>query len=152
MRSPAGLTFCLVSHHGESERPPPAHAGREHRLDQVCIDVPATNFESEAQFWAGLTGWELHQSKLAEFASLTQPPTMPLRLLVQRLGPDDPGRDARAHLDIACGDRVDEVRALHEELGAEHVADGVVWTTMRDPAGMLYCLTKRQLDTGLIAG
>lgn len=152
MRSPAGMTFCFVPSHGESERPPPVHHGREHRLDQVCIDVPANRFEVEGQFWSALTGWDLYQSKLAEFASLGQPSTLPLRLLLQRLGDDDQGQDARAHLDVACGDRVDAVRQFHEELGAEFVSDGVVWTTMRDPAGMLYCLTKRQIDTGLISG
>jgi hypothetical protein len=152
MRSPAGLTFCFVPSHDESERPAPAHPGLEHRLDQICIDVPADRFETEGRFWAELTGWDLRQSKLAEFASLAQPSTMPLRLLFQRLGLDDPGQVARAHLDVACGDRVDEVRRFHEELGAEFVSDGVVWTTMRDPGGMLYCLTKRQVDTGLISG
>jgi catechol 2,3-dioxygenase-like lactoylglutathione lyase family enzyme len=151
MRSPAGFTFCLVEHHGAADRPPPVHAEVEHRLDQVCIDVPDESFEPETLFWEALTGWELHQSQLLpEFAFLTQPPPMPLRLLLQRLGTDDGARRARAHLDIACGRRVDDVRRLHERFGAAFVAVGARWTTMRDPAGMRYCLTERDPYTGVI--
>lgn len=152
MRSPTGLTFCLVSHRDESNRPPPVHRGMEHRLDQICIDVPATRFEVETHFWQMLTGWELHQSRLDEFASLAQPATMPLRLLFQRLGHDDGAETSRAHLDIACGSHVDDVRERHEQLGAVFVAEGMVWTTMRDPAGMLYCLTQRDPETGQLSG
>jgi hypothetical protein len=152
MRSPTGLTFCLVSYHGESRRPAPAHNGLEHRLDQVCIDVPATLCEQETGFWQALTGWDLHRSQLAEFAVLDPPPTAPLRLLFQRLGTDDAAEVTRAHLDLACGQRVDGVRHLHERLGAEFVANGLRWTTMRDPAGMLYRLTQRDPTTGPITG
>lgn len=150
MRSPTGLTFCVVSHHGESSRPAPAHQGLEHRLDQVCVDVPAPLFEHETGFWQALTEWELHHSQLQEFAVLTQPPTSPLRLLFQRLGDDDDAEVTRAHLDIACGRRVEDVRQLHEQLGAVFVAQGSRWVTMRDPAGMVYCLTQRDPNTGQI--
>jgi hypothetical protein len=152
MRSPTGMTFCLVPHRGESTRPAPAHGGLPHRLDQVCIDVPAPLFEREAAFWHELTGWELHRSRLAEFAALDQPPSCPLRLLFQRLGPDDDAEVTRAHLDIACGRRVDDVRELHEGFGAEFVAEGQLWVTMRDPAGMVYCLTQRDPTSGRITG
>jgi hypothetical protein len=152
MRSPTGMTFCLVNHHGESTRPAPVHQGMEHRLDQVCIDVPATLFEEETRFWQMLTGWELRQSQREEFAVLTQPATMPLRLLFQRLGNDDGAESSRAHLDVACGRHVDDVRELHEQFGAVFVTEGPVWTTMRDPAGMLYCLTQRDPDTGQLSG
>jgi hypothetical protein len=152
MRSPTGMTFCLVSHRGESKRPAPAHRELAHRLDQVCIDVPAPLFEQEAVFWQELTGWELHRSQLAEFAVLDQPPTSPLRLLFQRLGANDDAATTGAHLDIACGRRVDDVRRLHERFGAEFVAKGLRWMTMRDPAGMRYCLTERDPTSGQITG
>lgn len=152
MTSPGGFTFCFVAHRGEFRRPAPAHPGLEHRLDQVCLDIPASMFESETEFWHALTGWELRQSALPEYASLAQPGGMPLRVLFQRLGTDDVATRPRAHLDIACGERVAEVRTLHERLGAEFVAAGLRWTTMRDPAGLLYCLTERDVTTGLIAG
>ncbi|MGH1493937.1 MAG: VOC family protein [Acidimicrobiales bacterium] len=148
MRSPTGLTFCLVPHHGESNRPAPVHQGMEHRLDQVCIDVPASLFDVETRFWEALTGWGLHQGKVQEFAVLTQPASVPLRVLFQRLGDDDGAQSSRAHLDLACGQNVAEIRELHETFGAVFVAEGLVWTTMRDPAGMLYCLTQRDPSTG----
>lgn len=151
MRSPTGMTFCLVSHHGESTRPDPTHPDTPHRLDQICLDVPAALFEQEARFWHSLTGWALHHSQLQEFAVLTQPSDVPLRVLLQRLGDDDAGEATRAHLDLACGHHVDDVARLHTELGAEFVAHGVRWTTMRDPAGLLYCLTQRDPITGVIA-
>ncbi len=152
MRSPNGFTFCLVSHHGESVRPAAVHEGAEHRLDQICLDVPAELFEFEARFWQALTGWELRTSKLGEFASLAQPASSPLRVLFQRLGEDDAGQTTRAHLDIACGAKVGDVRERHEAWGAVFVAEGPFWTTMRDPAGMLYCLTQRNLETGQLNG
>lgn len=152
MNSPGGFTFCFVADRGESRRPGPAHPGLEHRLDQVCLDIPATMFEAEIDFWHSLTGWDLHRSTLPEFASLAQPDGFPWRLLFQRLGADDDATQPRAHLDVACGDRVAEVRTLHERFGAKFVADGLRWVTMRDPAGMLYCLTQRDVATGLIEG
>jgi hypothetical protein len=152
MRSPTGMPFCLVPHHGESKTPVPVHEGLEHRLDQVCIDVPGLLFNDETRFWQALTGWDLHQSRREEFAVLAQPAALPLRLLFQRLGDDDGAELARAHLDIACGRRVDEIRCMHERFGAVFVAEGLVWTTMRDPAGMLYCLTQRDPETGQLKG
>ncbi len=150
MASPNGLTFCFVGHHGESHIPLPGPADLEQRLDQVCIDIPADSFASECEFWHQLSGWELNHSRLHEFASLTQPSDIPLRILFQKLGADDGGQTARAHLDIACGQSVDAVRAAHESLGAEFVHGGIVWTTMRDPGGMLYCLTQCDPHSGLI--
>ena len=151
MTSPSGMPFCIVSHHGETTRPAPVTGGREHRLDQVCIDVPAPLFERETDFWHALTGWHLHRGQLEEFALLSQPSNLPLRLVLQRLGGDDAAGAARAHLDIACGHGVEAVRQVHERFGAEFVARGLRWTTMRDPAGLLYCLTQRDPTTGRIA-
>ena len=66
---------------------------------------------------------------------------MPVRILLQRLGSDDPG-PARAHADLACDDRPAEVHR-HVELGAEPVRVAEHWTTLRDPAGLVYCVTDR---------
>ena len=66
---------------------------------------------------------------------------MPIRLLLQRLDVDAPS--VTGHLDLACDDRPAEV-ARHEQLGSTVVADhGGGWTTLRDPAGSLYCVTDR---------
>ncbi len=148
MTSPTGLTFCFVGHHGEADRPSAVDVGAPNRLDQISIDIPASRFDEEVAFWRSLTGWDFHQSERAEFAVLTQPEPLPLRMLFQRLGEDDGGTTTRAHLDLACGNQVSKVRQGHEQFGAVFVAEGAVWTTMRDPAGMLYCLTQRHPTTG----
>jgi hypothetical protein len=75
-----------------------------------------------------------------EFRIVQSPPALPVRILVQEL--DEP-RPASAHLDLACSD-VPAVQAWHLANGAEvvHVRPG--WTVMRDPAGGVYCLTRRR--------
>ncbi|MEO1060865.1 MAG: VOC family protein [Actinomycetota bacterium] len=151
LRSPGGLPFCAVAHHGEATPPRPiSHGGATTRVDQVSIDVPAPRFERECAFWAGLTSWELQASRLSEFAALDRPAGIPWRILLQRLGPDDTGASARAHLDVACGTTVEAAISHHRSLGARRGSDGVVWTTMTDPAGMPYCLTQRDPITGRI--
>ena len=134
VRSPAGLAFCLVVWQGEAVRPP----GGRSLVDQVCLDVPVGVFDAEADFWAALTGWPQRAGSRPEFDVLVRPEAMPLRLLLQRLG-DGP---AGMHLDLACADRVAEV-AWHEQLGARVVAVRERWTTLRDPAGRVYCVTDR---------
>jgi hypothetical protein len=65
LRSPAGFSFCLVTHRQGVQRPKPvrfptagARAGSFGSLvDQLCIDVPAALFDSEVAWWSGLTGW-----------------------------------------------------------------------------------------------
>lgn len=147
MRSPAGITFCVVAHHGERHRPPPGGPGRPHTLDQVCLDLAPDLFDTEVGFWSGLTGWEAHPGGLDEFWALTRPPPIPLRLLFQRLEPGDRG-PARAHLDLACGHDREPIVAAHQALGAELVAVHRYWTVLRDPAGLPYCLTGRHPETG----
>ncbi|WP_233624376.1 VOC family protein [Actinoplanes sp. ATCC 53533] len=133
LRSPAGLPFCLVAWRGEAVRP----AGGRSLVDQMCLDVPVGGFDAEADFWAALTGWQRRPGSLPEFDFLVRPDGMPLRLLLQRV-------DAAAgmHLDLACTDRAAEV-AWHVSLGATVVAVYERWTTLRDPAGRVYCVTDR---------
>jgi hypothetical protein len=151
MASPAGFVFCLVEHRGETARPAPVADPAPHRVDQVCIDVPAPAFEAEVGFWSALTGWRDEGSPLPEYRPLARPAAMPLRLLLQRLGPDDDTSTARAHLDLACGPHADEVAAAHVPLGAREVGRWPWWTTMRDPAGLPYCCTGRDPFTGVRA-
>ncbi|MEU3519003.1 VOC family protein [Streptomyces sp. NPDC006654] len=141
LRSPAGLLWCAVPWHGESVRPPVVAGSR---LDQVSLDIPPSRYETEAVFWAELTGWESLTGSLPEFRVLRPPAGLPLRILLQRLDGEQP---AAAHLDLACAD-IAATRARHEELGAVHVADGRHWTVLRDPAGGVYCLTGRDPETG----
>jgi len=73
---------------------------------------------------------------------LRPPATLPIRLLLQRLG-----TDRTASADLACSD-VDATRAWHEACGAEVEQRRPLWTVMRDPAGGVYCLTARDPNTG----
>ncbi len=141
LRSPAGLSFCLVSWAGESVR----SGGGRSVVDQLCLDVPVGEFDAEADFWAALTGWPRRPGSRPEFDFLVRPDAMPLRLLLQRV--DGP---AGMHVDLACEDRAAEVE-WHVELGARVVAVHERWTTLRDPAGRAYCVTDRPVHAGLTA-
>jgi Glyoxalase-like domain len=153
LTSPGGRTLGLVRQGGEQRRPPPhasgAGAGRSRSLvDQVCLDIQPASYDDETAFWTGLTGWERRAGSRPEFEYLVRPPEIPLRLLLQRVG-DAPADRHTAHLDLACDDVGLEQRR-HEELGATTVTVMPNWTTMRDPAGMAYCLTRRNPDTGML--
>jgi Glyoxalase-like domain len=142
LTTPAGQPFCLVRGAGEQRRAQPRRwpTGQHSLLDQICLDIPAAAFAEECRFWAELTGWSQRRSS-AEFVNLIRPAPVPLRILLQQLRQDDTG-PARAHADLACSDRAAEVRR-HRELGAGVVRVAQHWTTLRDPAGLLYCITDR---------
>jgi hypothetical protein len=110
------------------------------------LDIPADVYDAECGFWADLTGWELQDSPLAEFQRLARPSGMPLQLLLQRTG-DPPGTTVRAHPDLACSGISAEV-TRHVRLGATWSHDGDGWITMRDPAGLEYCITRRDPSMG----
>ncbi|KJK10363.1 hypothetical protein UB45_18520 [Terrabacter sp. 28] len=143
LRSPGGFTFCFV-HEQLATRPGPTRWPHAHAsiVDQVCLDIPPDAYEGECAFWSMLTGWPQRTSpSRQEFRHLARPDHVPLRLLLQRL--DAGSATVTGHLDLACDDRRAEV-SRHELLGAVVVADhGGGWTTLRDPAGALYCVTDR---------
>lgn len=150
MRSPGGLDFCVVAHHGEHERPAPVLWPDGHRsvLDQVCVDVAPDGFNAEVTFWAELSQWPRHQGSREEFAYLPRAEGVALRLLFQRVQ-DTSKLRASAHLDFASDDVASEVQR-HEALGASVERVMTDWTTMRDPAGLAYCITRRRPDTGTL--
>lgn len=150
LTSPGGLPFCLVHHDGQSSRPVPVPAGdgAAALIDQVCVDIPAPAHDAETAFWAALTGWDHRSSELAEFSHLRRPDDMPLRLLLQRLGPDKAGQTVRAHLDLACGEGIPAVAADHQRYGAVVVREERYWQVMVAPDGSTYCLTHRDPVTG----
>lgn len=149
LRSPGGFTFCYVTH-AAGTRPratawPDGHASI---VDQVCLDIPATSYDSESEFWRRLTGWEERGSAVSpDFHSLLRPPGHPIRLLLQRL--HDPTGDVRAHLDWATTDRAAET-VRHVGLGATVRHTDTHWTVLEDPRGRAYCLTDRDPDTGVL--
>lgn len=147
LSSPGGYVFCLVGEGDEQRRPSPVEGAL---VDQLCLDVPAPSFEQEVRFWAALTGWRAPDlAPDVDLVPLFRPRTLPLRLLLQRLG-EDPRTTVTAHFDLASADREQTVRR-HQLLGARVVAKGPRWTTLADPTGLPYCVTDRDPRTGLLA-
>jgi hypothetical protein len=144
LRSPGGLTFCVVDE--PASRRPRTWPGI---VDQVCLDVNPSQFDDEAAFWAAVTMWEPRRGRGSEFEVLTRPEGLPLRLILQRLQDDRPS-PVTAHLDLAAGDQIEAVVARHLELGAHRIRRTEHWETLRDPAGMEYCVTRREPKTGLL--
>jgi Glyoxalase-like domain len=149
-RSPAGLPFCVTGEAGGPAVPPATQwpGGSVSRVDQFCLDIPAEAYEAECRFWSDLTGWEQRDGRLPQFRYLVRAGGMPLRLLLQRTA-DAPGTATRAHPDLACS-AMDAEAARHERLGAARLYDGENWVTMRDPAGLTYCITRRDPATGTL--
>jgi hypothetical protein len=148
MRSPAGMTFCVVPDSGESCSPNPKAHPLPQRIDPVSIDVPSGLYDAEIRFWSDLTGWGVLPTSRSEFTFLERPASMPFRLLLQGLGGDDPGSSARAHIDIAAGERRSELVAHHVQRGATVIAEFEYWTTLADAAGYPYCITARDPLSG----
>jgi predicted enzyme related to lactoylglutathione lyase len=152
MGSPAGLPFCLVGAGRDMVfvRPPPKSWPGEHRslVDQACLDILPEYFPGEAAFWEALTGWERRPGSRPEFEYLVRPSEMPVRLLLQRLGDDTGPGTGGIHLDLACDDVAAET-IRHQSLGAVVVTEPS-WTTLRDPTGLLYCITRRDPATGVL--
>lgn len=148
LASPGGQPFCLVDEDRPGRRrlvPSTWRDGRRSLVDQLCIDIPADRFEAECDFWAELTGWPRERSREhSEFDRLTVPTRLPLRILLQRLGPEDTG-GIRAHVDMSCDDR-DAEAARHQEFGGKVQVRAEHWTTLRDPAGLTYCITDRPIS------
>jgi hypothetical protein len=116
-------------------------------VDQLCIDIAPQSYENERAFWAALTGTEPGQGSRPELQYLAVP-GMPLRLLLQRLDDGTPA-PCRAHLDLSCDDLAAE-QARHEALGAAVLRQMPNWTTLVDPTGLAYCITRRGPSTGTL--
>jgi hypothetical protein len=142
LTSPGGLALCLVGHRaGTRPRPTTWPAGHASRIDQVCLDIPPSGYDSELDFWHRLTGWKRRDPKPgSEFGRLNPPRGVALQLLLQRL--DDEQEAVAAHLDWSSTDHAAEV-ARHVAAGAEEVVTFEWWTVLRDPAGITYCVTRR---------
>lgn len=148
MRSPGGLPFCVVADRGERVRPAPVGVDGDRTIvDQVCIDIAPDRFDEECAFWEAIIGQALRAGGEPEFAVLDRPEGRPFRFLLQRRGGDDVGRTTSCHLDLACDD-LDAATRSHVDRGAGVVARFPWWTVMADPAGVRYCLTMRDPETG----
>jgi hypothetical protein len=139
MRSPGGFTFCQTL---IDDVPTLARAGST-ILDQVCLDVPATHWDTEVAFWAALVGRDAQVGALPQFVRLVEDGR--LRLLLQRL--DEPDGPVRAHPDLASADRAADTER-HVALGATLGGVHDFWTVLTAPGGQVYCLTDRNPATG----
>jgi hypothetical protein len=146
MRSPGGLPFCLVDRQ-ERNRPPAQHFQRHRsRLVQICVDSPPNLHDREVAFWRAATGWRWGKGSGDEFAGKLYPPAgSSVQLLFQRLGSDDPATAVRAHIDLGADDIEAEATRL-VGLGAEWVGPGRGWIVLRDPVGMVFCVTGNSPD------
>lgn len=147
LRSPGGLVFCLVGHSG-SRRPNPATWPQGHRsaVYQVCLDLPSETYDAEAGFWAEVLGATPQVlAARPEFAWLRVERQFALDVLLQRL--DATTGPVSAHLDLGTDDRSAEV-ARHLALGAGLLTTEEFWTVLRDPTGLVYCVTDRDPATG----
>lgn len=144
--SPGGFAFCLIED-------PAAAAYAQVRpeqgtiLDQLTLDIPADDFDSECDFWAALTGWEARSGALPQFRSLARPERIPLRILLQCL--EEPTGVVGGHPDLACSDVAAAVME-HQALGSRAVDGGRFWTVMEHPVAGVYCLTVRSPRTGTL--
>lgn len=144
LRSPGGFGFCVSG--GGGWRRPLATPGV---VDQVCLDVPPSLLEAEAFFWHELTLAPLRAGRTGEFVVLERGEGMPLRLMLQRLDDERPA-PVTAHLDLAGGTELSLVVERHQALGALVLHEGLHWVTLRDPAGLPYCVTRRDPETGVL--
>jgi catechol 2,3-dioxygenase-like lactoylglutathione lyase family enzyme len=141
MASPAGLPFCVCAETWPHERPTAvAWPGHRSRLVQLTLDVPADRYDGELEFWRAATGWADEDVDAPEFHRLVHRAESPLQLLVQRLGPDDGGRHARAHLDLGTDDLDAEVARVRS-LGAHVLWANDGFIALRDPLGLPFCVT-----------
>jgi Glyoxalase-like domain len=147
MASPGGLPFCLVAER-ESWEVPPASAwrtGHRSRVTQVSVDAPDAQHDDELRFWQAATGWRLDAAGPPDLPHLLPVAPTALQLLVQRLGPEDNSSATRAHIDFGTDEIPTEVIRL-QTLGAELVDDSHLprWVVMRDPTGLLFCVTRQR--------
>lgn len=148
LTSPGGAVFCLVGGPASQDRPPPATGrdGVRRRLVQVCLDIPHGQVEDEVAFWRAALPWRWVEIDEPEFLGRLVPPTgSPVQVLLQELGADDSGRTVRAHPDLGSDDLSSTVVEL-VELGAERVGSGDGFVALRDPAGLVFCVTRQSPD------
>lgn len=146
MRSPGGLPFCLVDRKEHLRPPALVLDGHRSRLVQICVDSPPSVHAQEVAFWRAAMGWRWREGNDDEFIGKLYPPTgSSAQLLFQRLDSDDPATAVRAHIDLGADDVEAEANRL-VHLGAQWLAPGRGWIVLRDPAGMIFCVTANSPD------
>lgn len=144
LRSPAGLTFCLVGHAGQ-EVPPPAEwpTGQESRVVQVCLDVPRRWFATEVEFWQRLLGgWWLELEDAEIVIRQAGDSALSLRLKPAEITPE-----VAAHLHLVTDGRRQEVARL-VGLGAVERAMRPSKSILEAPGGLAVCVVDEEGEGG----
>ncbi|MCC6497291.1 MAG: VOC family protein [Propionibacteriaceae bacterium] len=136
LRSPAGFTFCLVTH-AAATVPEPASwpSGHRSRVSRLCLDVPRKSYAAEATFFERLLG--------GSWLRLADPETMlrpagdgPLDV---RLQPAELASEVTSHLHVVTDDLDAEVARL-AGFGARPRAARTGKTIMEVPGGSALCV------------
>ena len=139
MLSPGGLLFCLIGRQTHDVPDPVAWPGHRSRLVQVCIDSPPDRHDREVAFWQEATNGRWVRGG-REFTGKLYPQDGPVQLLIQRLGDDIAGQPTTAHIDLGTDD-IDAELTRVVALGATALWPGDGWHAVRDPSGMIFCVT-----------
>jgi predicted enzyme related to lactoylglutathione lyase len=116
------------------------------RLTAVLIDVPAPDHEAATTFWSKALGHEGKRLEKHPAYSFLGQVTPGIEFMVQALQ-DDPGgeRRPRIHVDIESDDVDAEVERL-KGFGAVELDRVHSWVIMRDPAGVVFCVVRVQVQ------
>jgi predicted enzyme related to lactoylglutathione lyase len=111
------------------------------RLTAVLVDVPASDHDAAITFWSAALGKPANRlDKYPEYAFLGQA-TPGIEFMVQSTGDPQP----RIHIDIETDDVEAEVARL-TALGAAEIGRHNSWVIMRDPAGLVFCVVRVQVQ------
>ena len=111
------------------------------RLTAVLVDVPAADHDKAVGFWSSAFGVESKRLDNHPAYAFYGEVTPGIEFMVQATGDEAP----RVHFDIESDDVDAEVRRL-ERLGATEVERIHSWVVMRDPAGIVFCVVKVQVQ------
>lgn len=140
LRSPAGFTFCLVTHPAGAV-PGPANwpSGHRSRVSRLCLDVPRRRYAAEVAFFERLLGGSW--LKLADPETALRPAAGgPLDV---RLQPAELASEVTSHLHVVTDDLEAEVARL-AGFGARPRAARTGKTILEVPGGSALCVVALQ--------
>jgi predicted enzyme related to lactoylglutathione lyase len=118
------------------------------------ITVDAHDPRALALFWAGVTGYVMHEESDDDEALIAAPDPAAPGILFIRV-PDDKVVKNRVHLDIqppegTRDETVERLLAAGATVFEDHrKPDGLGWVTMRDPEGNEFCVERSAGERGL---
>lgn len=114
----------------------------------ICLDFPDDSHDAARDFWGTALGTSMRPAKHFPEYTVFEHPASLTNVFVQHIDEGGP----RVHFDIESDDQSAEVTRL-VAAGAQIVAEQQDasqtmgdWTIMRDPAGVLFCVVKADLD------